>query len=133
MDYMSEEIDIIELLKRVKEGKAPKRIEIDDKMYWRTKDTLNNPLEKLYFSYSNLYNADEYWLSDTKIFFTTKIKILDKPQNQIIEELDDKEINWLVKSSENEHIPERERTIINCMVELYNAVEEIIDNINKGE
>jgi len=31
---MNEEIDIIELLKRVKEGKAPKEIEIEDTKYF---------------------------------------------------------------------------------------------------
>ena len=126
---MNEEIDIIELLQRVKEGKAPKRIK------WVDTDTIfeyNPKWQNISYMYRKEDN-NECLMAIDLATLKKEIKILDKPQNQIIEELDGKEINWLVKSSENEHIPERERMIINCMVELYNAVEEIIDNINKGE
>ena len=70
-----EEIDIIELLNRVKEGKAPKEIEI------------NNNLILGYTHCNDIFclyrNGDNYW-SHYYIDFDTKIKILDKP---IIEEL----------------------------------------------
>ena len=72
-----EEIDIIELLKRVKEGKAPKEIEIGNSVYeFRNKN----------------YNINELYGNGTFLWFIrgvtldTKIKILDKP---IIEPLDD--------------------------------------------
>ena len=76
-----EEIDIIELLKRVKEGKAPKHIMFKNHRY-----TYNNRgLISMYFRYENEHII--YWFEDSKaIFPDTKIKILDKP---IIEELDD--------------------------------------------
>lgn len=70
-----EEIDIIELLKRVKEGKAPKEIEIKNKIF-----TYNQSKD---ISYLYSYYADGWLQYD--IDFDTKIKILDKP---IIEELD---------------------------------------------
>ena len=76
-----EEIDIIELLKRVKEDKAPKLIEINKKIY---KFNYNPPdICKVY-----IRNEDGYpylWLTNEIITFNTKIKILDKP---IIEELE---------------------------------------------
>lgn len=74
-----EEIDIIELLKRVKEGKAPKLIEIENEKYsffenYATLDEIYDSIEQ-----------NNFWCIDT-IELDTKIKILDKP---IIEELDD--------------------------------------------
>lgn len=71
-----EEIDIIELLKRVKEGKAPKEIQIETTNYTFTGI---EPIEKLY---ANENGAD--WINSIDIGMYTKIKILDKP---IIEEL----------------------------------------------
>lgn len=73
-----EEIDIIELLKRVKEGKAPKLIEIENEKYsffenYATLDEIYDNIEQ-----------NNFWCIDT-IELDTKIKILDKP---IIEELD---------------------------------------------
>ena len=73
-----EEIDIIELLKRIKEGKAPKRIELDGRKY---------------YLYEEADWLEEYYLEENtnlKLYFqalslNSKIKILDKP---IIEELD---------------------------------------------
>ena len=75
-----EEIDIIELLKRVKEGKAPKEIEINGNEYELTYEENN-----IRFLYQNNYNT----MYAENITFDTKIKILDKP---IIEEL--KPVNY---------------------------------------
>ena len=78
---MEEEIDIIELLKRVKEGKEPKVIAINGDKYNYFKDWIT--LDEIY--YTRAHGEEEnlcYW----EIDFMTKIKILDKP---IIEELDD--------------------------------------------
>lgn len=71
-----EEIDIIELLQRVKEGKAPKEIQIETTNYTFTGI---EPIEKLY---TNKNGVD--WINSIDIYMYTKIKILDKP---IIEEL----------------------------------------------
>ncbi|MBR2703931.1 MAG: hypothetical protein IKE91_00490 [Clostridia bacterium] len=77
---MNEEIDIIELLRRVKEGIAPKEIEMLGNKFvyvenWESIDTL----------YERRYEGGLEFYSDYDIDFATKIKILDKP---IIEELD---------------------------------------------
>ena len=71
-----EEIDIIELLKRENEGKAPKVIEIRGTKFYSS-DT-ENDIEKLY-----LDDCGNSWFT-RYIDVKTKIKILDKP---IIEEL----------------------------------------------
>lgn len=76
-----EEIDIIELLKRVKEGKAPKEIEVDNRIYkfnWNPPDIC-----KAYIRSEDGYPF--LWLTNESIDFNTKIKILDKP---IIEKID---------------------------------------------
>ena len=76
-----EEIDIIELFRRIKEGKAPKEIMINGDKYDYFKDWMT--LNETYFT--KAHGCEEnicYWEMD----FMTKIKILDKP---IIEELDD--------------------------------------------
>lgn len=70
-----EEIDIIELLQRVKEGNAPKEIEINNRIF-----KYNNSIKSIELLYTN---CDNEWLR----YYTTcdtKIKILDK---HIIEEL----------------------------------------------
>ena len=79
---MNEEIDIIELLQRVKEGKAPKEIEIEGRKYRcsiidETYDYIRVGLDDGYFDLVDDYNIFE--LKDAKI------KILDKP---IIEEFE---------------------------------------------
>lgn len=69
-----EEIDIIELLQRVKEGKAPKEIEINGNKYqYSGSDNIQY-----------LYENENFCIFVENIEFDTKIKILDKP---IIEEL----------------------------------------------
>lgn len=106
---MNEEIDIIELLKRVKEGKAPKEIEIGLIFY------------RLVPSYASF--SMEYWYEDTeenrweieKYSLYTKIKILDKP---IIEELP-KDINLMTGES--------------AIVTISNKINEIIKWINNKE
>lgn len=73
-----EEIDIIELLKRVKEGKAPKKIMIGETEY-----EYDDTWEEI----GDMYDGDYgHYLYEEEITLYTKIKILDKP---IIEELDD--------------------------------------------
>ena len=81
MIIMNEEIDIIELLKRVKEGKAPKRIEINETKY---------EFKENYSDVVCIYQTeeDDVWLEYEAITLDTKIKILDKP---IIEELEIKD------------------------------------------
>lgn len=79
-----EEIDIIELFKRIKEGRAPKEIMINGDKYDYYKDWMT--LDETYFT--KAHGGEEnicYWEMD----FMTKIKILDKP---IIEELDEIEL-----------------------------------------
>lgn len=71
-----EEIDIIELLQRVKEGKAPKKIMIGETEY-----EYDDTWEEI----GEIYDGDYgHYLYDEEITLDTKIKILDKP---IIEEL----------------------------------------------
>lgn len=84
-----EEIDIIELLKRVKEGKAPKRIQIGETRYelnGEPDELEETDIEYLYLSEMN----ERTWIDDMQPLITiqTKIKILDKP---IIEELNPSE------------------------------------------
>lgn len=90
---MSEEIDIIELLKRVKEGKAPKRIEVYSKQfrlhpsYIATNEKTLFELNSLYITYDENKDLCDYdFWKLTGVCLKTKIKILDKP---IIEPLDD--------------------------------------------
>ena len=73
-----EEIDIIELLKRVKEGKAPKEIQIDQTILYRTE---YDDISSLYKSVKCNFSWDTFF---RRVNLDTKIKILDKP---IIEEL----------------------------------------------
>ncbi len=103
-----EEIDIIELLKRVKEGKAPKEIEIGSIFY------------RLVPSYASF--SMEYWYEDDKenrwkieeYSLYTKIKILDKPK---IEEIH-------LHPDEVQNSTERKLEI---------KINEIIDYINNKE
>ena len=48
-----EEIDIIELLQRVKEGKAPKEIEIENRTYIRSNDPDTDDIVYMYKGYSD--------------------------------------------------------------------------------
>lgn len=74
-----EEIDIIELLQRVKEGEAPKIIEVNRNIY----SFIDNQMQIAYL-YKDINN--DYWGYELRaITLDTKIKILDKP---IIEELE---------------------------------------------
>ena len=107
---MSEEIDIIELLKRVKEGKEPKVIAINGDKYNYFEDWIT--LDEIY--YTTAHGEVEnlcYWEMD----FMTEIKILDKPilDKPIIEEL-----------NENENVD---------IYELARKVNQIIKHINKEE
>lgn len=67
-----EEIDIIELLKRVKEGKAPKWIEVGGNKYKYYGEGYS--LEYLYID-----NDGDGWVRLEEVDVNTKIKILDKP------------------------------------------------------
>ena len=93
-----EEIDIIELLKRVKEGKAPKLIEIDGTEYKFMKD-----FSDIYC----IYQTKDYddWGENENVTLNTKIKILDKPIIEKLNEYDE--------------------------VLLYKTVNQIIDILNK--
>lgn len=76
-----EEIDIIELFKRVKEGKAPKKIMIEDYYFY-----YNEECEEI----TDMYSSNTcYWVVKLKKNkLDTKIKILDKP---FVEELPENE------------------------------------------
>lgn len=84
-----EEIDIIELLQRVKEGKAPQKIQICNNIFYLNMGEHNGEISSLYYDVNNNYEEikDESmieWTSIESIKMDTKIKILDKP---IIEEI----------------------------------------------
>ncbi len=107
-----EEIDIAELLKRVKEGNAPKEIMINGDKYDYFKDWMT--LDETYFT--KAHGCEEnicYWEMD----FMTKIKILDKP---IIEELNPREC-YFKDGTELVH------------KKMYDKINEIVRRINKGE
>ena len=79
---MNEEINIIELLKRVKEGKAPKIIEVRGIVYkyrpeWKSIETMY--VDGLGDDITNYSNID----------LDTKVKVLDKPKYQIITKVSD--------------------------------------------
>ena len=117
---MNEEIDIIELLKRVKEGKAPKEIEIEGVKYH-----YNEEWYDVFYAYLDR--------NDKKIFqnfldFDTKIKILDKP---IIEEIPLIEIKHDYSNGKTTDTYEVERAITN--EELARKINEIIKYIIKEE
>jgi hypothetical protein len=97
-----EEIDIIELLKRVKEGKAPKRIEINETKY---------EFKENYSDVVCIYQTeeDDVWLEYEAITLDTKIKILDKP---IIEELKPIDDGYISKSPDNFEIMAKINEII---------------------
>lgn len=102
---MSEEIDIIELLKRVKEGKEPKVIAINGDKYNYFEDWIT--LDEIYYTTAH---GEVENLCYCEMDFMTEIKILDK---SIIEELD-----------ENENVD---------IYELARKVNQIIKHINKEE
>ena len=104
-DKNEEEIDIVELLKRVKEGKAPKKI-----MIGGTKYEYDNTWEEIGEIYENDYG---HFLYEEEITLDTKIKILDKP---IIEELDENVLKYS-----------------NCLYYIKDKINEIIKHINKEE
>ena len=75
---MNEEIDIIELLKRVKEGKAPKEIEIEGVKYH-----YNEEWYDVFYSY---LGRNDKKISQNFLDFDTKIKILDEHKIEKLEE-----------------------------------------------
>ena len=109
---MNEEIDIIELLKRVKEGKAPKWIEVGGNKYKYYGEGYS--IEYLYID-----NDGDGWVRLGDVDVCTKIKILDKP---IIEEF---------KISE-EHTEELYMDYPS-KDEIIGKINEIIKHINKEE
>ena len=116
-----EEIDIIELLKRVKEGKAPKEIEINGVVYERNIDEFGNYIETMYEHDEGPRSATKFWIDTATL--STKIKILDKP---IIEEL--KEIQYSeLKYSNNIN----EDYINSIIVSNRDKINEIIKCINE--
>ena len=127
---MNEEIDIIELLKRVKEGKAPKEIEINGIKYFRNRDDyFMDAIDLMYEHYDcPTDNTPEWWLDDKGVTLDTKIKILDKP---IIEEIPLIEIKHDYSNGKTTDTYEVERAITN--EELARKINEIIKKINKEE
>ena len=84
-----EEIDIIELLKRIKEGKTPKKINI------KNTDTvfiLNENFGQNRMDIDELYiweNSPMNWFERMHIDINTKINILDEPKNKRIPNISD--------------------------------------------
>lgn len=106
---MNEEIDIIELLKRVKEGKAPKEIEVGEIKAEYNED--GDTIETLYITENGM------WLEELFMDFDTKIKILDKP---IIEELP---IIIGYEHEENKTLIQKNRDKINEIIKFLNNKE----------
>lgn len=109
-----EEIDIIELLKRVKEGKAPKLIEIENEKY---------SFFENYVTLDEIYDSVEqtnFWCINT-LELDTKIKILDKP---IIEELKVKEGHTDLSGLPYTEYPTKD--------EIIEKINEIIKHINNN-
>ena len=100
-----EEIDIIELLKRVKEGKAPKWIEVGGNKYKYYGEGYS--IEYLYID-----NDGDGWVRLEEVDVCTKIKILDKP---IIEDIK-------INSDETKET-----------FDIKMKLNEVIRHINKGE
>ena len=119
MNKLMEEIDIIELLKRVKEGKAPKRIEIYNDEY--TLITGYGNLTDITTLYRN--EADNCWLYIEGIGLDTKIKILDKP---IIEECDEIDLQCF---KDDEYV----KTVIRTNRKKINEIIKWINKENKDE
>lgn len=110
-----EEIDIIELLQRVKEGKAPKEIKIENITFYYNQNTAD--IERLYCDCSQ--KASGYWTRyHTPI--NTKIKILDKP---IIEELDEIELKSFNDEAYMKLIIRSNRDKINEIIRVINNKE----------
>lgn len=105
-----EEIDIIELLKRVKEGKEPKRIEVKG-IYYEYQKTMKGYFRSVIDSNYISLTAD----FDMFDILDTKIKILDKP---IIEE---------IKFETDENL----KRVPPSRFELTDKINEIIRVINK--
>lgn len=116
---MEEEIDIIELFKRIKEGKAPKRIEVYGKEY----EIRNTADIVSYYTRTSAIGYTCNWLEENSINTITKIKILDEP---IIEELDTI-TGTLEDPSHNEIL------ILNWIRNNRITINEIIKRINKEE
>lgn len=106
-----EEIDIIELLKRVKEGKAPKEIEIEDEIFYLDeKEERGNQNIDFLYSYENNRGCG-YW-TDMNLCIDTKIKILDKP---IIEELKTINDEFISRAPDNFEIMAKINEIIRAI------------------
>lgn len=72
-----EEIDIAELLKRVKEGEAPKRILINGLEYCYEDEATFGDYYRDTEKYGKVFFSNEY---DFRAIANAKIKILDKPK-----------------------------------------------------
>lgn len=129
-----EEIDIIELLQRVKEGKAPKEIEIGGRKY------RCSIIDEIY-DYIRVGSDDRYFdlVDDYNIFELkdTKIKILDKPRlitNPEIEPLNVFkliEAPYMAKLLKEERYDEFMEHLKQSEVEIANKIIELIDKSNK--
>ena len=106
-----EEIDLIELLKRVKEGKAPKEIEVGKSKY-----EFNNRKNRI----NELYGDGSFLWFIKDITVDTKIKILDKP---IIEELDEIELKSFNDEAYMKLIIRNNRDKINEIIKFINNKE----------
>jgi len=114
-----EEIDIIELLKRVKEGKAPKRIEIGSIFFRLVNSYASFSIEYWYEDdEENRWKIEEYTLY-------TKIKILDKP---IIEEL-----KFTTIDMNNGEYRNKDSILVEWLSETRIKINEIIKWINNKE
>ena len=113
---MNEEIDIIELLKRVKEGKAPKRISINDLEYFYEDETTFGDYYRDTEKHGKVFFSNEYDFRSMAKIANIKIKILDKP---IIKKLECHNDDYTTTAPDS--------------FEIMAKVNEIIDYINKEE
>ena len=113
-----EEIDSIELLKRVKEGKAPKIISINNLEYCYEDGASFGDYYRDTEKYGKVFLSNDY---DFRSMANIKIKILDEP---ILEELDTI-IGDLENPSHNEIL------ILNLIRNNRIKINEIIKHINK--
>lgn len=112
-----EEIDIIELLQRVKEGNAPKRIEIKGVIYERnTDEQFQDYVDLMYQHYRGVDEPIDWWIDDKDVTLDTKIKILDKPKIKELKPIDD---GYVSRAPDN--------------FEIMSKINEIIDYINNKE
>lgn len=118
-----EEIDIIELLKRVKEKREPMIIKAKYTLFYLQEIRADDePIE-----IGNMYLSEENVSLVDVIDVNTKIKILDKSDEPVIEEINYRYFANLLETTESE------KRICACLRELGDKINKTIRYINKEE